>query len=480
MISKYTLIVALILTLCVKVKAQEAIVNEALAQLKIEKSDTVKVHLMGKLSFALQYIDFNKSLYYATQALKIAKKADYQKGISKSYNFIGLSYATVGKFDMALKNYLLALSTNKKAGIEYETPKNLNNIAEVLIKMGDVENAKKYISEAYTINNKYKNNASMAISLVLMARFYSYKYLQGKAIEHLYLAKKVAHNTDGIFDEGLFYSELGDIYLRSGNVDSAEIAFKEVLNFKTAEANQVINAYYGLATITKDNGKLKESEVFFKKALEIALKSNTQFELIEIYAGLSDLALISKEYKTTINYMSKKDSLQELILGYQTSGRIFNGLNNIITEQKELENAELRLDAEMKKIELSKQKVILIILLVGITFSLILGFIAYSNFIKKNNAFKQLHEANQIIRQHNTNLEDIVAKRTNTIFLKNKKLKELAYFNSHRVRKHLANILGLIYLVKDEGEKREYLDLIESEAQSLDETINQISKMIDD
>ena len=459
---------------------QDSIISSTIAQLKIEKTDSSKVKIMGSLSFSYQYLDFKRSLYYATEALKLAKRINYQRGIAKSYNFIGLSYSSIGKLDKALQNYLAAFNTNKKAGIEPETAKNLNNIADVLLKMGDVANARKYIKKAYNINKKHENKASKAISLMLMARMFSIQGMYNKALSYINEAENEAKGIDGIFDEGYLNTELGDVYLKAGMIDSAEIAFKKVLNFKKAEPDQLIKAYYGLATLAKDRGTFNESKMFFDKALSIAVKSNAEFELIKIYEGLSNLSMIMKDYKSTIMYMSKKDTLQDALLGYKTSGKIFSDLNNTITEQKDIENEELRIEAVLKENELSKQRIILIILLVGIMVSVSLGFIAFSNIKKKNKAYEKLHEANLIIRKHNANLEQMVAKRTNTIFLKNKKLKELAYFNSHLLRKHLANILGLISLLKDERENEEYLRLLDSEAQSLDQTINQINKMIDD
>ena len=460
--------------------SQDSIINSGLSQLKIEKTDSIKVKIMGRLSFSLRYLDFKRSLYYATEALSIAKKINYQRGIAKSYNFIGLSYSSIGKLDKALQNYLAAFNTNKKAGIESETAKNLNNIADVLLKMGDVANAKKYVTQAYNINKKYKNKTSKAVSLVLMARMFSKKGMYNNALVYINKAENEAVGSNGIIDEGYLNTELGDVYLMAGIVDSAEIAFKKVLDFKKAEPDQLINAYYGLATLAKDKNAYVESKMFFDKALLIAVKSNAEFELIKVYEGLSNLSLIMEDYKTTIMYMSKKDTLQDALLGYKTSGKIFTDLNNIITEQKDTENEGLRIEAVLKENELSKQRIILVILIIGIMVSVSLGFIAFSNIKKKNKAYEKLHQANQTIRKHNANLEKMVTKRTDTIFLKNKKLKELAYFNSHRVRKHLANILGLISLLNDERENEEYLKILDSEAQYLDQTINQINKMIDD
>ena len=480
MILKRILFVFLISVSFNSYSSQDSTINTLIKELKSDPSDSAKVQLMGKLSFEFQYIDFKRSLYYATQALKLAKQTNDQRGVAKSYNFIGLSYSSVGKLDKALQNYLAAFNANKKAGIEQETSKNLNNIADILLKLGDIANAKKYIQQAYTINKKYNNKSSMAFSLMLMARMFSIQNIHGKAIIYLNNAKKEASGSKGVLDEGFFNAELGDIYLKAGIIDSAEIAYNDVLNFKLAEPDQIINAYCGLAILAKDRGALKLSKDFFDKALFKANSSNAQFKLIKIYEGLIDLSLTMKDFKVTIDYMSKKDTLKDELLGYQIAGKIFNDLNSNITEQKDLENEELRKDAAVNGNALSKQKVFLAILLIGISLLICLGFIAFYNFKRKNKAYEKLYEANQIIKRHNANLEQMVAKRTETIFLKNKKLKELAYFNSHKLRKHLANILGLIFLVKDERENEEYLNLLESEAQSLDQTINQINKMIDD
>ena len=63
------------------------------------------------------------------------------------------------------------------------------------------------------------------------------------------------------------------------------------------------------------------------------------------------------------------------------------------------------------------------------------------------------------------------------------KKKELAFINSHEVRKHLSNILGIIEMIKhSEDPHTEYIqaeDHLLSAAESLDIAIKDISKKLD-
>ena len=54
-------------------------------------------------------------------------------------------------------------------------------------------------------------------------------------------------------------------------------------------------------------------------------------------------------------------------------------------------------------------------------------------------------------------------------------LEEIGFIQSHVVRKPLANILGLVELLKTDGHSDEILDLLASSAQDLDKVVNEIS-----
>lgn len=54
-------------------------------------------------------------------------------------------------------------------------------------------------------------------------------------------------------------------------------------------------------------------------------------------------------------------------------------------------------------------------------------------------------------------------------------LEEIGFIQSHVVRKPLANILGLVEMLKVDGHNDEILDLLFSSAQDLDKIVKEIS-----
>jgi tetratricopeptide (TPR) repeat protein len=455
-------------------------IDSALTVTDTTRDVYLKIGLLGKISYAYQYIDFDKSVLFADSVVRLSKENDYKFGLAKGYNFLGLAYQTIGKLDLALKNYLKSLYINKNQGILKESGKNLNNIASVLIAIGDIESAKKYANEAYEVNKEFRNSNSLAISLSIFSDIaYKEKDLK-KAISYLKKARRVQADNSSIFDDGFYHTKMGELYSAKGVKDSAEFAFYKVLGYQNAEPDQVIKALIGLSTIRLEQNRLNESENFLSKALQIAKTSNAQLELISVYNALVNLNIKKEDYKEALNYTKIKDELKDKVLGYNTSGQISSSLNKIITDQKDQENDDLRLFAQFKEMELKKQNTISILLVAGISITIFLGILLYINFLNKNKAYHQLDIANKTIQKQNQDLEQIIALRTETIRKKNEKLKELAYFNSHQIRKHTANILGLILISGFEDNKNQYFRMIENEAKSLEDVIEQINEMTSD
>jgi len=83
--------------------------------------------------------------------------------------------------------------------------------------------------------------------------------------------------------------------------------------------------------------------------------------------------------------------------------------------------------------------------------------------IVKNEDNKPIHMTGSI-----TNLQNLKEKEF--------KLEEIAFSNSHLLRKPLANILGLLDLLQGQAEQVEVIDMIKKSGQELDEIIKQIAK----
>jgi len=94
-----------------------------------------------------------------------------------------------------------------------------------------------------------------------------------------------------------------------------------------------------------------------------------------------------------------------------------------------------------------------------------------------------LSDKNDEIARMNTNLEKIVAERTEVLEEQNKRLAEYAFINAHKLRAPLASILGIIHLLTieiDKDQQLKLLELLHKSSAELDEIVNAINKMLEE
>ncbi|MFA5782624.1 MAG: tetratricopeptide repeat protein, partial [Bacteroidales bacterium] len=101
----------LILLICIprQMCAQQTTADSLLKALKSAPEDTSTVNLLNNLFKEYQNDDPTKALKYSKQALELAAKLGFQRGIASSYNNIGFACFNNGNTNDALDNYLKAL-----------------------------------------------------------------------------------------------------------------------------------------------------------------------------------------------------------------------------------------------------------------------------------------------------------------------------------------------------------------------------------
>lgn len=114
---------------------------------------------------------------------------------------------------------------------------------------------------------------------------------------------------------------------------------------------------------------------------------------------------------------------------------------------------------------------------------LLLIFLYSSLYFSKVNSFRnrqQLSRLNQELNDLNRDLENKVKERTAQLDQQNKRIKELTYANSHKVRACVARIIGLINLLYQESKEEEdpYYHTIKDTALELDHETKFVSEKL--
>lgn len=124
---------------------------------------------------------------------------------------------------------------------------------------------------------------------------------------------------------------------------------------------------------------------------------------------------------------------------------------------------------------------------VTLSFSLVAYIVNYLKDQYDDAIFKievqksEIQAQNVEIQKYNTDLELLIEQRTAHIEAQKAKLLQYAFFNSHKVRAPLANIKGLVILLKgkdiSEKEKNELITLLDKESDRMDDEIKYIQSI---
>jgi tetratricopeptide (TPR) repeat protein len=107
------------------------------------------------------------AIIYLNQTLEIARKLNFDEGISRAYNNLGIVYHEKKEYTTALTNLFQALKSSESHHDFWWTAEICNNIGESSISMGNYIQAEKYLAKA-------RENALPIKAVVLLADNYRY------------------------------------------------------------------------------------------------------------------------------------------------------------------------------------------------------------------------------------------------------------------------------------------------------------------
>ena len=126
---------------------EQTVIDSLLIILSSANEDSNKVNLLNEISYNFPYINPDEGLKYGNQALDLAKKISWTKGIASAYSSIGANYANKA-------DYALALEYEYKSLKIYEQLNDLPNQAMLLQNIGIVHHTSKNQLKALEYDQK--------------------------------------------------------------------------------------------------------------------------------------------------------------------------------------------------------------------------------------------------------------------------------------------------------------------------------------
>ncbi|WP_175402747.1 tetratricopeptide repeat protein [Mangrovivirga cuniculi] len=407
---------------------------------------------------------YEQGIDQTINSLNLAQKIDYYDGIIKAYNNIGVVYMYLNQYDDAEKNY-----------------KNLKRF----LKEGDVDNWRNYYMNLGVVYWKKEN----------------FK----KALEAYNEALEISLDKGDMRECAIIYHNLGTLYLDKNEFKKSLDYYDRALalNKKLKNEVQIPSILISIGKAHYNSGNFCVAEEYILKGIEIASEKK-MLRVEEIgYKSLYKLYKETENSEKALSALEKHSILKDSLITRENTFKISQLKSNYASIQRSHENEVLKKEAELQESVIQNQAIIIIATLSCLVILIIASIIlmrfnrlrkqANLELTKSNRQILQQKEqldeqSNKLIKAYqeislmNINLEKEVLMRTEKVKSQNKTILKYSFMNAHKIRGPLARVIGLVNLMNDKNENKDYdiiIPMLVKEVKDLEIVVKSIRNLLE-
>jgi CHAT domain-containing protein len=237
--------------------------------------------VMSYINMSFIYImvtDYDSAQYFLDKAEELYTTGKISEGpeLSDLYSNMGLVNRYKGDYLQAEEYCTLAEEYYKK----FNSNLNTDDMVTILLRLANVERLLKkheaalnYYQECIRLLEKMKNNKRLLVTCYTgIANVYSDLKIYSKSIELQKLAIKLARSdsSNNALRLGLLYSNLGNDYLKSGQIKLSEVYLQSALiqyNFLEVKGTNLVHAFDNLGRLYEKQNDYSKALSYYQKAL---------------------------------------------------------------------------------------------------------------------------------------------------------------------------------------------------------------------
>lgn len=424
--------------------AQNSYIDSLENVLQTTKSDSIKIHVLNKLSSAYSDSSYTQSLKYLNQAIVIANKVKdrpqiavihhkmgylfFSKGefnyalreyknalamyeivndtnsVGETYNDIGLVYKNWGKYEDALDAFLKGLSVFEENGNEVGVALVANNMGQIYFYRNEYTSAIRYFEQYLNVNQQTNNKRAVAGAANNIAAAYMELKNYDLALKYYLNALTIYDSLDVKIGVAILSDNIGMLYAQTGNYvvsisyHQRALAIFEKMTSTSRQSHALKNlgfSYYKL-------GQYNKSVQYLLKAKE--LTQGTHQPEIEkvIYFHLSESFEALNQPGEALRYYKLMETIKDSLLNDEIK-------SNLDFKEREFEASKTEREFSYMQKKMEQQDTYKNILgLIVLFFLLILVILAVDNIIKNKYIRKYKQRKSFLLKTLNLTLNQCV------------------------------------------------------------------------
>lgn len=370
----------------------DSLLKEYAADSAQNKEDTNTVKLLNALSYAYVNIEPANGLKYGQQALSLAEKLEWKRGLALANGAIGVNYFSRSDYPKSLDYALKSLKINEALGDKKSMASNLGNIANIYNNQENYPSALDYYSRALKMFEDLKDKKDQAISLGNLGNTYLNLNNYPKTLEYSLKALSMCEETGN--KQGVA-SNLGNIsgaYTGMGNYPKAlEYGLKAIAMFEQigdknnliANIGNVGECYLDMVrdtsepeTNTEKKANLAHAIDYLNRAIALAEEIG-DLDYLQTYSqNLSDAQELTGDYKDALASYKQHVIYNDSVFGRENKIKIIN--------------LEMKRDQDLKSLAQAKKHNERIFFITGMALLLLVIIFVFRNYSIQKSSNKLL------------------------------------------------------------------------------------------
>jgi signal transduction histidine kinase len=476
------------------IQAQTTVQLDSLTKLLVTAQDSQKVNLLNQLGDGYANTDVIKSIQYSQNALELAEKLAFGRGVSRSNWLLAQRHWEIADYPHALHYAYACLKASQKNRDQAQIADAWNIIGIINNAQGNAQSAIKNFEKSLKMHETIGNSVGQAKVLNNIGEVYKTKKDFAQALKYYFQALRINDKVNFNPGRGVCLNNIGEIYLAQQNYAQAleyfvkSLKIKELTNNKRSLANTLNN----LALTYKKINEYPKALQHAQTALETATQGKALADMVRANQILAEIYGENQDFAKAYEYQIRYNQLHDSLFSKERAEKI-NELQTRFETQKREQRIEM--------LETKRQRDRLIIGVISLALLLALGavffFYQIMNYRKQKNQVivqqnRELREAKEEVRQTNeelmavnANLENIVKERTlkirqtnQELNLANRELDIFIYRASHDFKAPYASLYGLINLAKLQTSDDTLHDLLQRMENTVIKGDTMLSKML--
>jgi class 3 adenylate cyclase len=380
---------------------------DSLAVLLEKSQGTDKVKLLNQLGWEYRNADFAKAFTYLQQSVRLAEALNDIKGLADAYSFTGIVFKYTGDYKQALDYFFKTLNHAEKHKLPESIGYSYNNLCEI-------QRYQKNFTEALASNDKailefrkIKLQKGLAYAYIRRGEIYQEQKNYQAALESFIkslVIRQEMKDTEGVATS---FNRIGLIHNLLGKNQEALEYLQKALKIaeKLNDKRSVINFLIDISKVYYDNKSYAEARHFAMKSFEDAQKIKSVEYLKEASKILYECYAKEGNFTIAYRYQNLHLAMKDSLLSVNVEKELSKMQANYSLEKKQAEVDILNKDKIIQKEEIEIQKLVLMVISLGILLLIgLLSGLIYINY-KRRKTNEALQEKNKIIQQKSEEIE---------------------------------------------------------------------------